>query len=171
MRTQKDRPKKGWVSSWILASYPLRIFTPPQLDRPIMSTTGNISRIRTDIDTKNVTRMSAQRSRQAPVVGGEDVDVFVEAARDEECACFLGGDLRCRAVRFGIGVNRWFKVGWVTPFIPSEIRHTPLMRPHRPYRRDFAYIPAFDPSVSAPAKDPMSIETPIQRVYLTDMPI
>lgn len=51
-----------------------------------MSTASNPPRISRDIDRKHVTRMAAKGFSKGPVVGGEEVDVFVEAAGDEERA-------------------------------------------------------------------------------------
>lgn len=55
-----------------------------------MATTRNPARIKTDIDTKNIARMAGEGLGEGPVVGGEDVDGFVEAGGDEEGAGFAG---------------------------------------------------------------------------------
>ena len=51
-----------------------------------MSATSDPPRIARDVHAQDVAGMSAEGLCQGPVVGGEDVDVFVEAGGDEECA-------------------------------------------------------------------------------------
>ncbi|KAF7502358.1 hypothetical protein GJ744_005979 [Endocarpon pusillum] len=53
-----------------------------------MSTASDPARIAADIHTQHVAGVSAQSLGERPFIGGEDVDVLVEAGGDEEGACF-----------------------------------------------------------------------------------
>lgn len=80
-------------SQWALSTtnLPIHLHRPsvvacPQLHRPVVAAAGDPPSVHTDIYAEDVAGMAAEGFGQGPVVGGEDVDVFVEPAGDEEGA-------------------------------------------------------------------------------------
>ncbi len=56
-----------------------------------MATASDPPGVATDIDAQDVAGVSTQGAGEGPLVGGEDVDVLVEAGGDEEGAAFAWG--------------------------------------------------------------------------------
>lgn len=57
-----------------------------------MTTASDPLRILRDIDGEDIPGMAAKGFSKGPVISGEEINGFVEAARDEERAGFFGGE-------------------------------------------------------------------------------
>src|ERR1700737_833212 len=111
-----------------------------------MATARYPSSILTNIHTKDVAGMAAQRLRQRPIICRKYVDVLVKSARHEEGTGFPRCHFLLDAIfHFRIGLS---SDAGISTFEPSEIRNVSVVSPNStnvPYSSD---IPALHPSVS-----------------------